>query len=119
MRAIYTKRSFKNNDKYRIYWSKQGYLCDQIHSQYVRLDYDWSNKKHPDQKFSQHLINAHDYLTQKLLNSLQKNGYPTDYYKYKYRGYKEKQRWKINELETTIHDLEFKIKLLEIEVKYK
>lgn len=72
MRVIYTKKSYESEGRYKPFWSKEGYMCSQIHSQYVRLDYDWSTKKCPNQQFSQHLINVWDFERIKLIWNLKK-----------------------------------------------
>ncbi len=70
MKVIYTKRSFKYNNKYRTYWSKEGYICNHLYYPFVILTPMNSTKY--EVQFENYLISVHDIDIKNLLESLEK-----------------------------------------------
>ncbi len=62
MRAIYTKESYKHDGKHRFYWSKQGYLCNNLYAPHVRLTYYTESINKIKKKENSPLENHDDYL---------------------------------------------------------
>lgn len=64
MRTIYTKRTYKHNNKYKTFWSKEGYICNHLYTPYVILI--------PHKDFKNYLVDIYDSEFKRLIKSIKK-----------------------------------------------
>ena len=67
MRAIYTKRTYKYDNKYKTFWSKEGYICNHLNYPIVITEFDIPNKQ---KKFFNYLISVYDIDLEMLFKAL-------------------------------------------------
>ena len=66
MKVIYTKSSYKLNDKVKTFWSKEGYICNHIYYPFVKLT------KYKQYVKDSYLISIYDTEVRDLLKALKK-----------------------------------------------
>ena len=69
MRVIYTKRTYKYNNKYKTFLSKEGYICNHLNYPIVLAEWDIPSKHI---KYSNYLISVDDIDLYELLKALDK-----------------------------------------------
>ena len=66
MKVIYTKETYKMDNKYKTFWSKKGYICNHIYYPMIIIDY------HKKYGITNYLIDSMDIDLRLLLNAIYK-----------------------------------------------
>ena len=62
MKVIYTKETYKLDNKYKVYWSKVGYICNDIHRPHIRITTYTETINEIRKKNNKPLVNVDNYL---------------------------------------------------------